>query len=79
MQSHDFRPDGPGDKTPLSSPWDLVLIKNQLVVAMAGTHQLWSVDAKSGYVSVFAGTGREAAADGSFKNCAFAQPSGLAT
>jgi DNA-binding beta-propeller fold protein YncE len=77
-QSDNFHPDGAAKTTPLSSPWDLSLIGNSLYVAMAGTHQIWVIDLTSQRVSLFAGNGREAAADGSLADASFAQPSGLA-
>jgi hypothetical protein len=53
---------------------------------MAGPHQIWKVDLDARTVSLFAGTGREARADGrrlgDFADesvAAFAQPSGLAS
>jgi thiol-disulfide isomerase/thioredoxin len=77
---------GPARKTPLSSPWDLTLVGRTLYVAMAGPHQIWSLDLQSGALSLFAGTGREARADGRRLGdiadetvAAFAQPSGLAS
>jgi DNA-binding beta-propeller fold protein YncE len=63
---------------PLSSPWDLHLEGGTLYVAMAGPHQVWAVDLKTGRPSVFAGSGREARLDGQLSDAAFAQPSGLA-
>jgi DNA-binding beta-propeller fold protein YncE len=76
---------GPALTTPLSSPWDLALAGRTLYVAMAGPHQIWKLDLDSREVSVYAGTGREARADGKrlgeFEDAAaaaFAQPSGLA-
>ncbi|HEX8285422.1 MAG TPA: thioredoxin-like domain-containing protein [Pyrinomonadaceae bacterium] len=63
---------------PLSSPWDLHLEGGTLYVAMAGPHQIWELDLKTGRPSVFAGSGREARADGNLGEAAFAQPSGLA-
>ncbi|HEX8188247.1 MAG TPA: thioredoxin-like domain-containing protein [Pyrinomonadaceae bacterium] len=76
---------GPALTTPLSSPWDLALAGRTLYVAMAGPHQVWKLDLDSREVSVYAGTGREARADGKrlgeFEDPAaasFAQPSGLA-
>jgi DNA-binding beta-propeller fold protein YncE len=78
-QSQNFQPDGPAKTTPLSSPWDLSRVGNQLYVAMAGTHQIWVIDLGAGRVKVFAGNGREAAADGPLANASFAQPSGLAS
>lgn len=64
----------------LSSPWDLVW-SDQLevfVVAMAGTHQLFTFDPVGGAVQVFAGTGAEGLLDGSAAESWFAQSSGLA-
>jgi DNA-binding beta-propeller fold protein YncE len=76
---------GPALTTALNSPWDLALAGRTLYVAMAGPHQIWKLDLNSREVSVYAGTGREARADGKrlgeFEDssaAAFAQPSGLA-
>jgi thiol-disulfide isomerase/thioredoxin len=76
---------GPALTTALSSPWDLALAGRTLYVAMAGPHQIWELDLERREVSVYAGTGREARADGKrvgeFADsdaAAFAQPSGLA-
>ncbi len=63
---------------PLSSPWDLHVEGDRLYVAMAGPHQIWSVDLKTRRPLVFAGSGREARLDGSREESGFAQPSGLA-
>jgi thiol-disulfide isomerase/thioredoxin len=70
---------GPARTTALSSPWDLQLAGQVLYVAMAGPHQIWKLDLRSQELSVFAGSGREARADGTREESAFAQPSGLAT
>ncbi len=50
-----------------------------LYIAMAGSHQLWSLNPHSGELAKFAGTGREALADGPRHRATFAQPSGLST
>ncbi len=73
--------EGDALKTALSSPWDVLLVKDKLYVAMAGTHQIWQVDLPSNTARVFAGSlrWREARADGGLLESAFAQPSGLAT
>lgn len=65
----------------LNSPWDLVQIPgtSQLIVAMAGPHQLWKYDFGAGTIAVWAGSGREDIIDGTYARSAFAQPSGLAT
>lgn len=70
---------GAGKTTPLNSPWDLVLHKETLFIAMAGSHQLWKLDLRTGEVSPHAGTGREARIDGPLRLAALAQPSGITT
>jgi hypothetical protein len=69
---------GPGRSTALSSPWDVALAGPVLYIAMAGTHQIWSLDLDSGAVAPFAGTGREGLLDGPAAEAWFAQSSGLA-
>ena len=61
----------------LTSPWDLALRTGILIVAMAGTHQLWVIDLLSDQAYPYAGTGEEARRDGAINEAAFAQPSGL--
>src|ERR1700682_398710 len=68
---------GPGRSTPLSSPWDLALADRVLYIAMAGTHQSWTLDLDDGTVAPFAGTGREGLLDGPNAEAWFAQSSGL--
>ena len=74
----------PADAAPtdvaLSSPWDVLwsTAADTLVIAMAGTHQLFSFDPRSGRVAVLAGTGDEGLRDGAASESWFAQPSGLA-
>jgi hypothetical protein len=68
---------GPGRSTALSSPWDLVLADRLLYIAMAGTHQIWTLDLDRGTVAPFAGTGREGLLDGRKDEAWFAQSSGL--
>lgn len=63
----------------LSSPWDLAWWQDRVVVAMAGSHQLWSFDPAAGTVTVLAGTTNEGLHDGAPEDAFFAQPSGLAT
>jgi len=61
----------------LRSPWDVaVTAVGELLVAMAGSHQLWGI--VDGIAAVYAGSGREARVDGDLITAAFAQPSGLA-
>ena len=70
---------GSGREAPLSSPWDVLLIGRTLYIAMAGSHQIWTMDPDSGQLQVFAGTGREALVDGPLKSSALNQPCDLAT
>jgi NHL repeat-containing protein len=69
---------GPGASTALSSPWDLALDGTTLYIAMAGIHQIWSLDLESRLAAPFAGTGREGLRDGPRVEAWFAQSSGLA-
>lgn len=62
----------------LSSPWDLAWWGGTVVVAMAGPHQLWTLDPATGEARVLAGTTNEGLRDGAFDEAFFAQPSGLA-
>lgn len=64
--------------TELSSPWDLAWWDGRIVVAMAGSHQLWTLDPDTGTATVLAGTTNEGLRDGSFEDAFLAQPSGLA-
>jgi thiol-disulfide isomerase/thioredoxin len=65
--------------TALASPWDVALYPDDthLVIAMAGTHQLWSYQIKNKQFSVLAGNGREFIDDGSLPYNSLSQPSGL--
>ncbi|HET9348730.1 MAG TPA: NHL domain-containing thioredoxin family protein, partial [Arthrobacter sp.] len=64
----------------LSSPWDVVWSTKlrAVVVAMAGVHQIFSFDPRSGAVSIIAGNGLEGLLDGPAEEAWFAQSSGLA-
>jgi DNA-binding beta-propeller fold protein YncE len=66
------------DAGALSSPWDLALVGETLHVAMAGVHQIWSVDVHGGTAAPWAGSGAEELHDGSPHEAALAQPMGLA-
>ncbi len=68
---------GQGKEVSLSSPWDLLLDGDLLYIAMAGSHQLWTVNTKTGAAQPFAGSGREDIEDGSARDAALAQPSGI--
>ncbi len=79
-QSRNIRPhDGAGLETALNSPWDLVKVGNILYIAIAGSHQIWTMDLETGIVKTYSGTGAEACIDGLLTESAFAQPSGITT
>ncbi|HEY3294820.1 MAG TPA: thioredoxin-like domain-containing protein [bacterium] len=61
----------------LNSPWDLALVDWNLYIAMAGNHQIWSMDLRSGKVSAWVGSGAENIDDGTGLSVNLAQPSGL--
>jgi thiol-disulfide isomerase/thioredoxin len=68
---------GRGKDIPLNSPWDLTIQNGILYIAMAGPHQLWQMNPKTGGIAPYAGTGREARIDGPLAESALAQPSGI--
>src|SRR5262249_55606644 len=86
VQGQDRDEGGPALKTGLNSPWDLLVNGDRLLIAMAGHHQIWSLDLSKGTLAPFAGSGRENIKDGLLRprelrdlpNVSnFAQPSGL--
>lgn len=64
----------------LRSPWDLAwdAARQRLLIAMAGSHQLFTFDPDGGRLELLAGAGPEARIDGALDEACFAQPSGLA-
>jgi hypothetical protein len=64
-------------ETPLRSPWGLATHGERLAIAMAGSHELWSLDPAAGALRHVAGNGREEIADGRATHAALAQPTGL--
>ncbi|NPC97083.1 redoxin domain-containing protein [Nocardioides sp. zg-DK7169] len=68
-----------GDGTDrLSSPWDVAWWQDRVWVAMAGIHQLWTLDPRTGDVEVVVGTSNEGLLDGPGAEAWLAQTSGLA-
>jgi thiol-disulfide isomerase/thioredoxin len=69
-------------KQDLSTPWDVAWFADRVVIAMAGTHQLWALhlatDPTENTVAVLGGTTAEGIRDGAADEAWFAQPSGLA-
>jgi thiol-disulfide isomerase/thioredoxin len=64
--------------TELSTPWDVAWCDGRVLVAMAGSHQLWTWDPATGTTAAWAGTTDEGLRDGPPAEAFFAQPSGLA-
>jgi DNA-binding beta-propeller fold protein YncE len=65
--------------TGLNSPWDLLRIGRKLYIAMAGHHQIWTLDLDKQEIQPYAGNGRENIRNGDLEHAEFAQPSGLTT
>ena len=67
----------------MASPWDLLIHKKRVYIAMAGHNQVWTFDPVKNTVSIYAGDAYEDLRDGPLKTgkdlARFAQPSGLAT
>jgi hypothetical protein len=68
--------EGPALEVPLSGPVDVVLHGDALVVAAAGSHQLFEL--RDGRLRVLAGTGAEQLRDGPADLAYLAQPTALA-
>lgn len=81
MQAGVEIPSGPAValETSLASPWGLLLHGRTLFTAMAGTHQIWTLDLEANTAQVFAGNRREGIDDGPRLQATLAQPSGLAS
>lgn len=63
----------------LSSPWDVTVVNGTLYVAMAGSHQIYAIDPRTGATRVHAGTRAEALHDAPLDEAALAQPMGIAS
>ncbi|EQD62789.1 alkyl hydroperoxide reductase/ Thiol specific antioxidant/ Mal allergen, partial [mine drainage metagenome] len=77
-RAYDVDGAGPATSVPLNSPWALQKVGNVLWIAMAGEHQIWKLDLKTGRIAAWAGTGAEGIGTGARLTATFAQPSGLA-
>lgn len=77
---NDPQPQAGDPFTPMSTPWDVVWWPQirQVVIAMAGIHQMWSYDPVARTLSVLAGTTNEGLVDGEYASAWFAQTSGVA-
>jgi DNA-binding beta-propeller fold protein YncE len=61
----------------LSSPWDIALDGRVLFIAMAGIHQIWTLDLVTRTLRVHCGSRREDIIDGPHAEAALAQPMGI--
>ncbi|MGQ4532104.1 NHL domain-containing thioredoxin family protein [Dermabacteraceae bacterium P13138] len=64
----------------LSTPWDVVVgtaLDGEVVIAMAGIHQIWGYQPLTGALRVIAGTRNEGLVDGPLATSWWAQTSGL--
>ncbi|MAU10114.1 MAG: hypothetical protein CL607_09855 [Anaerolineaceae bacterium] len=66
-------------EVPLRSPWDVELSPDgeTLYIAMAGMHQIWSMNLATDSLQASIGNGREAQFNARLSNSELAQPSGL--
>ncbi len=71
-------PTAPVPDGSLSSPWSVAWWQDRVWVAMAGLHQLWAFDPRTGACEPVAGTTNEGLLDGPLPEAWFAQTSGLA-
>ncbi|MDE1863126.1 MAG: redoxin domain-containing protein [Thaumarchaeota archaeon] len=70
-------PGGRAVEVALSSPWDVAVRDDLVFIAMAGNHQIWTLDTRKGLALPFAGNGQENLVDGNRMDAQLAQPSGL--
>lgn len=68
---------GYGPDTPLRSPWGLACRRDDIIISMAGAHQLWRLEPVTLHVVPWAGTGGEDLVDGSLGSAFLSQPTGL--
>jgi sugar lactone lactonase YvrE len=63
----------------LSSPWDITVAERTAYIAMAGIHQLWSLNLDTRQLRVHSGNGGEDIIDGRHQDALLAQPMGITT
>ncbi len=66
-----------GLSQPINSPWDLVQRGDDLMVTMAGGHQIWRVELDTMTASPFTGNDTKGLFDGPSYDASLAQPAGL--
>jgi thiol-disulfide isomerase/thioredoxin len=76
-QVYDRSGGGIGTAQGLNSPWDLALHDSILFIAMAGPHQIWTLNLENNIAEAWVGSGSENIVDGSGMSASLAQPSGL--
>jgi thiol-disulfide isomerase/thioredoxin len=79
-QAREYNVEGIGKQAALNSPWDLIKVGDLLYVAMAGFHQIWTMNLQTLQAKVYAGSGNENIADqANAREAALAQTSGITT
>lgn len=79
-QAREYNIEGIGKQVALNSPWDLIKIGDLLYIAMAGFHQIWTLNLQTLEGKVYAGSGNENIADqANVKEASLAQTSGITT
>jgi hypothetical protein len=68
---------GPALSVNISTPWDIEVFEEQLLIGMSGEHRIWAYDFDTKNLGIFAGTTNEGLVDGSYADAWFAQPSAL--
>lgn len=69
--------DGKGREIRLSTPWDVAIVGDDLLIGMSGEHRIWAYNFEASTTRIFAGTTNEGLVDGELDQAWFAQPSGL--
>lgn len=78
-QTYQLQTEGPALSTGINSPWDVLWVNENLYIAMAGQHQIWSYSPENQQLKVFAGSRQEQLSDGPRLKAGLNQPSGLAS
>ena len=69
--------EGPALDVNISTPWDVELVDDQLLIGMAGEHRIWRLDLRQQTLEIYAGTTNEGLVDGLLAQAWFAQPSAI--
>lgn len=77
-KAHGYLEQGGPTEVSLRSPWALWVEETVLLIAMAGSHQIWALVGEE-RLGVFAGNGQEALVDGPLTESSFNQPSDIDT